>query len=269
MHIYKMSDAIDTSGAIPSIIFIVPYRDREQQQQFFANHMKTVMEDVPDDAYKIWYIHQCDTRGFNRGALKNIGFLVAKERYPNDYQNITFVFNDVDTMPFTKNFLKYETNHGRVKHFYGFKFALGGIVSIKGADFERINGYPNFWAWGFEDNSLQKRVLAATNLMIDRDQFYPLLDKNILQLNDGITRNVNRTEFDKYIRETKEGWNTIRDISYTVDETTGFINVERFSTGTHENVSETFAYDLRKGNSPFKVAFPPGKRRGATMGMTL
>jgi hypothetical protein len=201
--------------------------------------------------------------------LKNIGFLVAKERYPNDYQNITFVFNDIDTMPFTKNFLKYETNHGRVKHFYGFKFALGGIVSIKGADFERINGYPNFWTWGFEDNTLQQRVEAASNMVIDRSQFYPLLDKNILQLNDGITRNVNRTEFDRYIRKTTEGWNTIRDVSYTVDETTGFVNVKWFSTGTQENASETFEYDLRKGNAPFKVAFPQGKRRGATMGMNM
>ena len=269
MGIYKMSDVTDSSCAIPSIIFIVPYRDREQQQKFFANHMKTVMEDFSEDLYKIWYIHQCDTRAVNRGALKNSGFLVAKERYPNDYRNITFVFNDVDTMPYTKNFLNYETIQGKVKHFYGFTYALGGIVSIKGSDFERINGFPNFWAWGYEDNTLQHRVNAAPNLEVDRDQYYPLLDKNILQLHDGVTRNINRTEFEKFVRKTNEGWKNINQLSYKMDETTGFVNVEHFSTGTQENAGETFTYDLRNGNSPFKVAFPQGKRRGATMGMSM
>jgi hypothetical protein len=44
-------------------------------------------------------------------------------------------------MPFTKNFLQYDTSHGNVKHFYGFTFALGGIVSVKGADFDAWTSY--------------------------------------------------------------------------------------------------------------------------------
>ena len=90
--------------SIPQLIFVVPYRDREQHQIFFAKQMKTVLEDLPDDSYKIYYIHQCDTRSFNRGAMKNIGFLVIKQLYPNDYKYITIIFNDVDTVPFNKIF---------------------------------------------------------------------------------------------------------------------------------------------------------------------
>ena len=235
----------------PKLVFIVPYRDREQQQLFFSSHMKKIMEDVPESDYRIYYVHQNDKREFNRGALKNIGFLVMKEKYPNDYKNITFIFNDVDTMPYTKNFLNYETTFGSVKHFYGYKYTLGGIVSIKGSDFEKINGFPNFWAWGYEDNLLQFRVLAA-NIQIDRSVFYPIMDKNIMHMNDGIVRSVNRGEFDRYMSNTPEGINTINSLQYTIDETTEFIDVTHFLTGVVPNMGLKSEFDLRHGTVPFK-----------------
>jgi len=237
---------------IPKLIFIVPYRDREQQLTFFVSHMKKVLEDMQPSDYKIYYIHQKDTRDFNRGAMKNIGFLSMKAKYPNDYQNITFVFNDVDTMPFTKGFLDYDTVHGVVKHFYGYKFSLGGIVSIKGSDFECVNGFPNFWAWGFEDNLLQLRVLAA-KLVINRDQFYPIMDKNIIQMKDGLERVVNRTEFDRFIGETNEGIQSINDLQYNINEDTMFVDVNSFSTGIEPNIEQNKIHDIRNGSRPFPV----------------
>ena len=121
---------------ILKIIFIVPYRNREQQQKFFKRQMEYVLEDINN--YKIIFIHQKDKREFNRGAMKNIGFLVLKDLYPNDYKNINLVFNDVDTMPFTKKILfNYFTKEILLKHFYGFKYTLGGIVSIMASDFEK------------------------------------------------------------------------------------------------------------------------------------
>ena len=35
-----------------------------------------------------------------------------KNKYPNDYKNITFVFNDIDTTPVEKNKFNYETQIG-------------------------------------------------------------------------------------------------------------------------------------------------------------
>jgi N-terminal region of glycosyl transferase group 7 len=241
---------------VPKLVFVVPYRDRVQHQQFFANHMKIVLEDMEPGSCKIYYIHQTDSREFNRGAMKNIGFLAMKAKYPNDYQNITFVFNDVDTMPFSKNFLNYETESGVVKHFYGYDFSLGGIVSIKGSDFEKVLGFPNFWAWGFEDNLLQKRVLAA-NIVIDRGQFYPIMDKNIIQMKDGLERLVNRGEFDRYMADTNEGVQSINTLNYNIDETTGFINVTSFFTGIDPNSNQNVVHDLRQGSRPFQPAVMP------------
>ena len=254
---------------IPKLVFIVPYRDREQQQIFFKKHMQEILSDYNQTEYKIYYIHQTDQRPFNRGALKNIGFLFVKEKYPNDYQNITLVFNDVDTMPLSKNFLNYETKPGTVKHFYGYTFALGGIVSMNAKDFENINGYPNLWAWGYEDNMLQYRVLQISGLVIDRSQFYPLLDKNILQLKDGLERIVNRGEFDRYLEKTTEGIDSIYSLQYQFEDITGFVNVNTFETGKEVDPSKDKIHDLRQGNQPFKKPVPKKKGRLPLFKMVL
>ena len=248
---FEVVESVKDSISVPKIIFIVPYRDRSQQQQFFALHMKTILSGLDANDYKIYYSHQCDKREFNRGAMKNIGFLTMKEKYPNDYQNITFVFNDVDTMPFTPNFLQYETTIGKIKHFYGYEFALGGIVSIKGADFERICGFPNLWTWGYEDNLIQSRAVKA-GLIIDRSQFYPIMDQNILHAKDGLTRIINRGEYDRYINDTKEGITGIHDLQYVIDENTGFINVHKFNTEIVLDTNKNQVHDIRTGNHPFR-----------------
>jgi hypothetical protein len=241
-----------SNNSYPSVVFIVPYRDREQQLHFFARHMNYVLEDNSPEDYLIYYLHQCDKLEFNRWAMKNIGFLAIRDMYPNDYKNITLVFNDLDTMPYTKNFLNYKTDVGIVKHFYGYEFALGGIVSINAGDFERINGFPNFWAWGFEDNALNLRVKQA-GLRVDRNQFYPIHDKNIIQFADGLLRNVSRSEFDRFIHNTKEGFDSIHNLNYQLDDTTGFIHVLSFETLVDDTKIQNVTHDLRKGNVPFKL----------------
>ena len=213
---------------VPKVVFIIPYRDRVEHKEFFTVYMKHVLEDIPKTDYEIYFVEQKNILPFNRGAMKNIGFLALKYKYPNDYKNITFVFNDVDTVPYSKNIIDYDTTPGIVKHFYGFKFALGGIFSIKGEDFERTNGFPNFWAWGGEDNYMQKRVEYA-GLYIDRSIFFNILDKNILQLCDGVKRLICRKEAATVVNmTTTDGLVTIRNLNYEFKDE--YINVYNFQT---------------------------------------
>ena len=258
----------ETEEHPPKLIFVIPYRDREQQQQFFSHHMKRILEDYHPTEYKIIYAHQKDTREFNRGAMKNIGFLYAKSVYPKSYKRITFVFNDVDTMPYNKNFIRYETTPGVVKHFYGYTFTLGGIVSITGEDFEKINGFPNFWAWGYEDNAMNQRVMNTLGLTIDRSQFYPIMDKNILQLKDEITRVVNRGEYDRYVLDNvlkktfHDGISAVRDVLCNYNENTKFLDIHGFKTGIEPNPTLNKIHDMRSGPVPFRTSSTIGRRRG-------
>ena len=66
----------------PNRIFIVPYRNRIEHKFFFSKQMSFILENEID--YEIYFVHQFDKRPFNRGAMKNIGFLAMKKKYPDD-----------------------------------------------------------------------------------------------------------------------------------------------------------------------------------------
>ena len=210
----------------PKIIFIVPYRDRSQQRSFFSAHMLKILEDYPDSYYRIYYIQQNDQQVFNRGAMKNIGFTIVKNQYPSLYKDMTLVFNDVDVMPYNKSTINYETTEGVIKHFYGFKYALGGIFSIKAGDFEKTKGFPNVWEWGYEDIIFQNRALDA-KLKIDYSQFFNFKNGHILKLNDNT--NVENRNPTKYNIPRMDGLNTIYQLNYTINEEDNIVNVNYFS----------------------------------------
>ena len=264
--------------ALPKVVFVVPYRNRPQHKFFFSNYLTSVLKGSLQ--YEIYFSHQCDARSFNRGATKNIGFIAVKEKYPHDYQNMTFVFNDIDTIPFS-NIFDYCTTSGIVKHFYGFKYALGGIVAITGKDFELTNGYPNFWGWGMEDNVLQKRCESA-GLTINRDQFYPIGSPDILQLFDGVSRLINKKDPWRATHDNGiDGIQTIHKLAYTIDtdsknpidnihvvdsKSLFVINIDTFMTGTRFEHDNYFQYDLRE---PARKIINPDKIRTTKISNTL
>ena len=257
---------------VPKRVFIVPYRNRIQHKFFFSKYMSFILEDCND--YEVYFSHQCDARTFNRGATKNIGFLAIKEKYPDDYKNITFIFNDVDTIPFYKIF-EYETTEGVVKHYYGFKYALGGIVAMKGSDFEKINGFPCYWGWGMEDNALQKRC-DRYGLKIDRSTFYEIGSPQILQLFDGISRIISKKDPWRMDKDNGvDGLKTITALKYNIDSKSDnpndnifivdnprifVVNIQTFLTHIRFENDQFYNYDLRE---PKRKIINPDKMKEA------
>lgn len=213
------------------LIIIVPYRDREQHKFYFDRHMKYILENYD---YEIIFVHQKDNRPFNRGGMKNIGFLYAKNKYYN-YKDITFVFHDIDTLPYKKDLIHYNTEKNTIKHFYGFAFCLGGIFSIKGEDFEKINGFPSFWTWGYEDNVIYQRALE-NKLIIDRGEFYTIGNMNILHFMDGLSKTVSKARPTmKDIKNVRDGLDTLQNVEYNFNETDNMLDVINFECSLRIN----------------------------------
>ena len=229
-----------TSIPIPKLIFLIPYRDRAPQKNHFTIYMNYILDDMSTYEYELYFCHQCDARPFNRGAMKNIGFIAMREKYPDDYKNITFVFNDIDTIPAFKNVLDYETSPNIIKHFYGFDFTLGGIFSIKGADFEKCGGFPNFRGWGFEDKCMQNRVLKH-NMIINRANFFPIGDNNIIHVMDDPTKLISRRDCWR-IDENADTFNDIKNLTYSVEA--NMLNITAFACRYEPNEDEFYKQNL-------------------------
>jgi hypothetical protein len=243
-----------TVSKVPTKVFIVPYRDRAENRAEFLQRMTTIILVDEPEPYEIYFAHQCDTRPFNRGAMKNIGFLAIMEKYPLHYKDMTLIFHDVDTYPAQKGLIDYTTTAGTVKHYYGFNYTLGGMFAIKGADFEKSDGFPNFWGWGLEDNLMQKRVEAA-GLVIDRSIFYPITDKvNILRPFDGFIKTVSQRDAAIYKWESPDTFADIRNLKYTIMQGTNLpnvfmVNISEFDAMLDPNDTEYTSYDIRKNKN--------------------
>jgi hypothetical protein len=219
----------------PDKFFIIPYRNREYQLEVFINHMTKLLE---GENYQLLFIHQKDNRHFNRGAMKNIGFLYIKDKYPDTYQDKTLIFHDVDCVIVKKEDADFNTKRNFAKHNFGYKAckrikALGGIVTMTSYDFERTKGFLNLWTWGLEDNSLMKRCLGL-KINIDYNSFHPINCREVVSFRHDNKREMNNDyTFNNFWKGVNKdnGFKTIKNLNYTFEKIRDkayFVNVNSF-----------------------------------------
>lgn len=152
--------------------FIIPYRNRKENLDEFIRRFNEIMKINPELDIEFYIIHQIHPGDFNRGALNNIGFL----EFCKTREDGLFIFHDVDTYPTYWGSILYDTKENQVRHPIGYKNEnLGTICCFWKKEFEKVNGFPNYWGWGIEDVTLLYRVKKA-NIYID--------ENNIIDLND-------------------------------------------------------------------------------------
>jgi len=118
-----------------------------------------------------------------------------------------------------------------------------------------INGFPNFWAWGYEDNALQVRAIKQ-NIKIDRSKMLEPGSNYMIHLKDDILKTVNREEFQLYKERSNEGYKNIVDLDYYYSDSNDFLNVKQFNTGREENIRYSKLHNITRGNIPFRKRNP-------------
>lgn len=165
-----MSKPDDTFDDHPKrLAVIVPFRDRFDELISFVPHLSKFLHEQQISNSKIYIINQSKRYRFNRGALANVGFLLARNQ--SDY----IAIHDVDLLPLNAN-LSYSYPRDGPYHLsspeyhpqYNYDKYFGGILLIRNDHFESLNGMSNrYYGWGMEDDEFYTRVRAA-NLTISR-----------------------------------------------------------------------------------------------------
>jgi hypothetical protein len=157
------------------LAIVVPYRDRQQHLDQFVPHMRAYFaREKLDKAidYRVLIVEQERGLPFNRGALKNVGFLLAEAQ--SDY----CCFHDIDYLPIWADYSFAEVPTpivwygaeerpiapGRTNKVakHDLEHFFGGALIMPNSIFRAVNGYSNdFWGWGYEDEDIKARFVAA------------------------------------------------------------------------------------------------------------
>jgi hypothetical protein len=149
-------------------ILIVPFRENKYQNR--AEQLQTFIQHYNAIKIPILIVTQSDDgRGFNRGALLNIGYDFLSRIGVLKEKKIRYVImHDVDLIfpvDFVERYYGYKkdiVHFGKnVKNYYDYPNFLGGAIQFSTHMFEKINGFPNhIYGWGGEDDALRARIAS-------------------------------------------------------------------------------------------------------------
>ncbi|WP_207461656.1 galactosyltransferase-related protein [Azospirillum sp. SYSU D00513] len=185
----------DTDQTSHRLHIVVPYRDREAHLRLFLPRVTAYFAALPRPIdYRVTVVEQEAGLPFNRGALKNVGFLLGEGW--SGYSCL----HDVDYLPLEADYSRVEVptpilGHGVEKRPVApgrsdrtvttdVEQTMGGVLLMPNQVFRQIDGYSNqYWGWGYEDFDFSLRI-RARNLPTGRrmGRFEPLDHDN-----DGFT----------------------------------------------------------------------------------
>ncbi|XP_011675760.2 beta-1,4-galactosyltransferase 6 isoform X1 [Strongylocentrotus purpuratus] len=144
------------------VAIVIPYRDRIQHLAILLRNLHHLLM-LQNLEFGIFVAEQTNDLVFNRGLMKNIGYMESTNFGAWD----CVIFHDIDQIPMRatnwygcdempRHLCAYAEELG-FKLMYGGLF--GGVVGLTAEQMKSSNGYSNvYWGWGAEDDDLRSRV---------------------------------------------------------------------------------------------------------------
>jgi hypothetical protein len=173
----------DSAEAMRHLTIVVPYREREAHLERFVPHVKAfftwhkVHQDIP---YRVLIVEEEGGPPFNAGALRNIGFALARDdSVKASFDEGYTCFHDIDYLPMDADYTWTEVPapiawYGAETRpllagggsgwqvFHNPQTFFGAVILTPNSAFSRVNGYSNmYWGWGWQDVDLRTRFIAA------------------------------------------------------------------------------------------------------------
>lgn len=147
------------------VAIVIPFRNRHNHLSILIRNLVPLLK-LQMLEFRIFVSEQDNTMIFNRGMMKNIGYLEALKFGRWD----CVVFHDIDQIPMRG--ANYYGCDGMPRHFCArpeemefkpaYALLFGGVVGVTEEQMTKSNGYSNFyWGWGGEDDDLLKRLYSS------------------------------------------------------------------------------------------------------------
>lgn len=217
--VHKSTDGSYPSTIVqPRLAILVPFRDRFDELLVFVPYISSFLENQNVRRYQIYILNQSSKYRFNRGALANVGYLLAKNS--SEY----IAIHDVDLLPLNKN-LSYALPKGGPYHLsspnyhpkYNYEKYFGGILLISNEHFELVNGFSNrYFGWGLEDDEFYTRIKAAKLAISHPENLTTGRNDTFLHFHYERKRDMFKTREQRATLKYRDRITGLKDIKYSV-----------------------------------------------------
>jgi xylosylprotein 4-beta-galactosyltransferase len=208
----------DIAGKQHRLAILVPFRDRFDELLAFVPYMTKFLLNQGIRSFRIYILNQSNKYRFNRGALANVGFMVAKNEC--DY----IAIHDIDLLPLNKNLSyaypadgpfhltspEYHPNYNYAKYF-------GGILLMTNQHFEMVNGFSNrYFGWGLEDDEFYTRVKSAKLQIARPTNLSTTKNDTFLHFHYGRKRDAYKSLEQRQALKYRDRITGLKDLKYSV-----------------------------------------------------
>jgi xylosylprotein 4-beta-galactosyltransferase len=217
-HIGNTAKNNITTGNQQRLAILVPFRDRFDELLAFVPYISKFLSKQKINQFKIYILTQSNKYRFNRGALVNVGFMLAKNSC--DY----IAIHDIDLLPLNANLSyayptdgPYHLTSPEYHPTYNYNKYFGGILLMTNRHFEMVNGFSNrYFGWGLEDDEFYTRVKALKLPIFRPTNLSTTTNDTFLHFHYGRKRDSAKSHEQRQALKFRDRVTGLKDLKYSI-----------------------------------------------------